>query len=77
VAGAVLSQRLLRWPLAAVLLLIINAVAALVVATRIHFDNAPELYLPKNTASVQLDDRLRREFPNHEVLIGLLTGSNL
>lgn len=69
--------RLLPWPVAAALLLLVNAAAGLLILSRIEFNNAPELYFPKTAASVQLQDRLREAFPNDEVLIGLLTGPGL
>jgi hypothetical protein len=62
---------------AAALLLVINFAAGLLILDQIEFNNAPELYFPKTAASVQLQDRLRGEFPNDEVLIGLLVGPDL
>jgi hypothetical protein len=77
VAGALLSWRLLPWPVAAALLLIINAAAGLLITKRIEFNNAPELYFPRTAPSVQLQDRLRAEFPTDELLVALFQGPNL
>lgn len=44
---------------------------------RLEFNNAPELYFPKDSPAVILDRELRTEFPSDEVLIGLFTGDTL
>ncbi len=44
---------------------------------RLEFNNAPELYFPKDSPAVILDRELRTEFPSDEVLIGLFTGETL
>lgn len=44
---------------------------------RLEFNNAPELYIPKDTPAAILDRQLRAEFPNDEVLISLFTGADL
>lgn len=68
---------LLPWPVAAAILLALNLVAVWLIATRIEFNNAPELYFPKDSPAVRLEARLRAEFPEDETLVGVLAGSDL
>lgn len=76
-ASQILKYRLLPWQLALGLILAINAVTALVVTLRIDFNNAPELYFPKDAPSVITNNRIRAEFPNDEFLIGVFYGPDL
>ncbi len=52
---------------------IITAIHLIAVALllRLEFNNAPELYFPKDSPAVILDHQLRTEFPSDEVLIAL------
>lgn len=44
---------------------------------RLDFNNAPELYIPKNSPAAVLERQLRAEFPNDEVLVSLFSGDDL
>ncbi|MEO7244331.1 MAG: MMPL family transporter [Rubrivivax sp.] len=67
---------LLRWPLVLMLVLLAHLGGGWL-ASRIHLNNAPEVYYPKASASVALRDRLREDFPGDEVLTVLFTGKDL
>lgn len=44
---------------------------------RLDFNNAPELYIPKDSPAAVLEKALRAEFPNDEVLVSLFAGDDL
>jgi hypothetical protein len=62
-----MRHRLLAWPLALALVVLLH-VGALAVLVKLNFNNAPEVYYPDDAAAVVLRDRLRAEFPSDEVL---------
>lgn len=71
-----MQPRLLSLKTAIALIVIVHLVAGAFLL-RLEFNNAPELYFPKNAPASILDRQLRAEFPNDEMLIGLFVGSNL
>jgi hypothetical protein len=44
---------------------------------RLDFNNAPELYIPKQSPAAVLERQLRAEFPNDEVLVSLFSGADM
>lgn len=76
-AGEILIKRRLPWQAAVAILALINIAAIILVAWRIDFNNAPELYFSKTAPSVLANDRIRAEFPNDEFLIGVFYGPDL
>lgn len=71
-----MQPRLLGLKTAIGLIVVIHLVASAFLL-RLEFNNAPELYFPKNSPAVILDQQLRTEFPNDEFLIALFAGSDL
>ncbi|MEO1766472.1 efflux RND transporter permease subunit [Thiobacter aerophilum] len=72
-----LQRFLLPWWLAALLLLVANGVALWVIATRIEFNNAPELYFPPDAPATLLEKSLRKEFPEDESVVAVFQGDDL
>ena len=68
--------RLLPWPLAVALVLLVHAVSAFLVL-QLRFNNSPEVYYQVDSPSVRLRDELRRDFPSDEVLTVLFEGADL
>jgi predicted RND superfamily exporter protein len=68
---------MLPWPVAVALIALINLVGGGLLLSHVDFNNAPELYFPKDAPSVQINDRVRAEFPNDEFLIGVFEGPDL
>lgn len=62
-----MQHRLLAWPLALALVILLHLGAAAVVL-KLQFNNAPEVYYPKDAAAVLLRNELRKDFPSDEVL---------
>ncbi len=71
-----MQPRLLGLKTAIGLIVLIHLVAGAFLL-RLEFNNAPELYFPKDSPAVILDRQLRTEFPNDEFLISLFAGSDL
>lgn len=71
-----MQPRLLSLKTAIGLIVVIHMVAGAFLL-RLEFNNAPELYFPKDSPAVILDRQLRTEFPNDEILISLFAGSDL
>lgn len=71
-----MQPRLLSLKTAIVLIVVIHLVACAFLL-RLEFNNAPELYFPKDSPASILERQLRTEFPNDEMLISLFAGSNL
>jgi len=65
--SAGMQHRLLAWPLALALVILLHLGAAAVVL-KLQFNNAPEVYYPKDAAAVLLRNELRADFPSDEVL---------
>lgn len=72
-----LQRFLLPWWLAAALLAAVNLVALWIIATRIEFNNAPELYFPPEAPATLLEKSLRQEFPEDESLVAVFQGDDL
>ena len=72
-----LSQpRLLGLRTAIILIVVIHLLAGIFLL-RLNFNNAPELYIPKDSPAAVLERQLRAEFPNDEVLVSLFSGNDL
>lgn len=71
-----MQPRLLSLKTAIALVVLIHLVAGAFLL-RLEFNNAPELYFPKNAPASVLERQLRTEFPNDEMLISLFSGSDL
>jgi predicted RND superfamily exporter protein/(2Fe-2S) ferredoxin len=71
-----LRHATLSWPLALLLVLVLQ-LGGHALLFDLRFNNAPEVYFPKDSAAVQLRDALRADFPNDEMLTVLLHGENL
>ncbi|MFA5243322.1 MAG: MMPL family transporter [Sulfuricella sp.] len=71
-----MQPRLLSLKTAISLIVLIHLVAGAFLL-RLEFNNAPELYFPKDSPASVLERQLRAEFPSDEILIGLFTGSDL
>ena len=71
-----MQPRLLGLKTAIGLIVVIHLVAGAFLL-RLEFNNAPELYFPKNSPAVILERQFRTEFPNDEILISLFAGSDL
>lgn len=71
-----MQPRLLSLKTAIGLIVLIHLVAGAFLL-RLEFNNAPELYFPKDSPASVLERQLRAEFPSDEILIGLFTGSDL
>ena len=63
-----MQHRLVAWPLALALVVLIHVVAATVLLLKLQFNNAPEAYYPEDAAAVQLRNELREDFPSDELL---------
>ncbi len=44
---------------------------------KLHFNNAPDIYSPPNSPTIQLRESLFKEFPNDEAVIALFEGDDL
>lgn len=62
-----MQHRLLAWPLALALVILLHVISAVVIL-KLQFNNAPEVYYPKDAAAVLLRNELRADFPSDEVL---------
>ncbi len=71
-----MQPRLLGLNTAIALIALIHLVAGAFLL-RLEFNNAPELYFPKDSPASVLERQLRTEFPSDEILIALFTGSDL
>jgi len=71
-----MQHRLLSWPLALAIVVLIHAVSA-VVLLKLNFNNAPEVYYPDDSPAVILRNQLRAEFPSDEVLTVLFRSDRL
>lgn len=68
---------MLPWKVAAALIAVVCLGSLFIVVRFIHFNNAPELYFPKDSPAVLLEQSIRKEFPNDELLIGVFAGEDL
>lgn len=68
---------MLPWQLTVALIVAINLVSVVLVVRYIHFNNAPELYFPADSPAVLMEQSIRKEFPNDEMLIGVFAGPDL
>lgn len=62
-----MRHRVLAWPLALALVVLLH-VGAAAVLLGLHFNNAPEVYYPDDAPAVLLRNQLRADFPSDEVL---------
>jgi len=44
---------------------------------KLHFNNAPDIYSPPDSSTIQLRESLFKEFPNDEAVVALFEGDNL
>lgn len=44
---------------------------------KLHFNNAPDIYSPPDSSTIQLRESLFKEFPNDETIIALFEGNDL
>ena len=44
---------------------------------KLHFNNAPDIYSPPDSPTIQLRESLFKEFPNDEAVIALFEGDHL
>lgn len=68
---------MLPWKVAAALIAVICLGSQFLIASSINFNNAPELYFPADSPAVKLENSIREEFPNDELLIGVFAGEDL
>ena len=68
---------MLPWKITVALIAVINLASIILVVRYLHFNNAPELYFPTDSPAVLLEQSLRKEFPNDEMLIGAFAGPDL
>lgn len=67
-----------HWPAyAAAFLLAFLALAPGVLLLNLQINNAPKVYLPVDAPSVLVDNALRQEFPNDQLLVALFEGPDL
>ena len=59
------------------LIVAVNLASIVLVARNIHFNNALELYFPPDSRAVAMEQSLRKEFPNDEMLIAVFAGPDL
>lgn len=71
-----MRHRVLSWPLALALVVLIHAASA-VVLLKLNFNNAPEVYYPDDSPAVILRNQLREDFPSDEVLTVLFRSDQL
>lgn len=71
-----MQPRLLGLKTAISLIVLVHVIAGAFLL-RLEFNNAPELYFPKDSPAVVLDRQLRTEFPTDEMLISVFAGNNL
>ena len=71
-----MQHKLLSWPLALALVVLIHVVSA-VVLLKLNFNNAPEVYYPDDSPAVILRNELRADFPSDEVLTVLFRSDQL
>lgn len=71
-----MQPRLLGLNTAIALIALIHLVAGAFLL-RLEFNNAPELYFPKDSPASVLERQLRTEFPSDEILIAIFTGNDL
>ena len=71
-----MQHRLLSWPLALALVVLIHVVSA-VALLKLNFNNAPEVYYPDDSPAVILRNQLRADFPSDEVLTVLFRSDQL
>ena len=76
-ASPVLKWPLLPWQFAVALIAAICGASLFLVVHSIHFNNAPQLYFPADSPAVLLEQSIRKEFPNDELLIGAFAGPDL
>lgn len=68
---------MLPWKVAAALIAVVCLASLILIVRSIHFNNAPELYFAKDSPAVLLENSIRKEFPNDELLIGVFAGEDL
>lgn len=71
-----MRHRLLAWPLALALVVLVHAVGVAFLL-KLHFNNAPEVYYPDDASAVQLRNELRKDFPSDEVLTVLFRADDV
>jgi hypothetical protein len=67
---------LLPWPVALILVILINALS-LTQLPNLRLNNAPEVYYEPGSPAVVLRDKLRRDFPSDELLTVVFQGDDL
>lgn len=72
----IMQPRVLAWKTCLALVVLIH-VLSLSILWRLEVNNAPELYFPASAPATQLENALRAEFPNDELLIALFSGGDL
>ena len=68
---------MLPWQAAVAIIAAICLGSIFLIIRSVHFNNAPELYFPTNSPAVLLEQSIRKEFPNDEMLIGVFAGEDL
>jgi uncharacterized protein len=74
--GKGLQYRMLAWPLALLMVLVVHVVSAMVVL-QLRFNNSPEVYYSEGSPAVDLRNALRRDFPSDEMLTVVFQGEDL
>jgi hypothetical protein len=69
------SRMLPPWLALAILLGI--QLVALPFVLKLHFNNAPDIYSPSDSSTIQLRESLFKEFPNDEAIVALFEGDAL
>lgn len=64
-------------PWLALAILIGILLAALPFVLKLHFNNAPDIYSPPDSPTIQLRESLFKEFPNDETIVALFEGDDL
>lgn len=68
---------MLPWQFTVALIVVVNLASIFLIARYIHFNNALELYFPADSKVVALEQSLRKEFPNDEMLFAVFAGPDL
>lgn len=76
-ASPVLKWPLLPWKVSVAIIAILCFGSLFLIVRSIHFNNAPELYFPADSPAVLMEQSIRKEFPNDELLIGVFAGPDL
>ena len=68
---------MLPWKVAVAIIAVLCLGSLFLIVRSIHFNNAPELYFPADSPAVLMEQSIRKEFPNDELLIGVFVGPDL